>query len=446
MNNKNELHILENKYELDKLKVNELYAWPILRQRVYFEILKEKFKFNSKLRTRNKKQLIINFFFGFFHLIKLKKYDYLFFNNADKRTLRKENKQYDVFFDAWADKLGQNKSLFIEWAIDKHFPKKQTYSQNVISDLIFKCGSYVTSLFTKIKISDIEELEKIMEEYDFSFDVEKELKTKLSEIYFYRFIFRYIKPKAIFLISYFTKTSIVIAAHLEKIKVYETQHGYIGTNHQFYNSVYNFDKLYYPDYLISFGEEEKDNLPENFIFNSSQILPIGSLQLENIKINFESKSLENQLKSYKKVFCVTLQTVREDELLTWVNGLAERNTDWCFIIRPKDNKLDYSKYTELPNCFLLPKINTYMVLKYSDYNITIYSTTAVEAPFFNTKTLFYNIGQLSTKYFDIESLYASLISPDNPFEEQVLDLDNNNQKSYFISNYNDNVTNTNLDI
>jgi hypothetical protein len=446
MKNKNELHIIEKKYDLEKLKINNLYAWPILRQRVYFEIIKKKFDFNAKLRTRSNLKLLKNAFYGIEHVFKLKKYDFLFFNNADKRTLTISNKQYDVFFDAWADKVGQDKSLFIEWAIDKHFPKSQTYSKNTISDLLFKFCCYICSKFVKTKISDYTVLNKIKKEYDFDFNLEKELRIKVGEIIFFKFIFRFVKPKTIFLISSFTKTSIVIAAHLEGIKVYEMQHGFIGENHQFYNSAYNFESMYYPDYLISFGETEKTKMPQGFIFNQHQIIPVGSLQLEDIKENFHSSKLESTLKPYDKVFCVTLQTVKEKELLTWVNALASKNKDWFFIIKPKNNKLDYTKFTELNNCSLLPEVSTYMALKYSHYNITIYSTTAVEASFFGVKTLFYNIENLSSKYFDVDSMYAALIDPDKPFDESVLSLDTEKGKLYFTSNYSINVANTNLDI
>ncbi|MGB1309002.1 MAG: hypothetical protein ACPG6B_08840 [Oceanihabitans sp.] len=445
MKNNNELHLIEKKYPVDKLKVNQFSAWPILRQRVYFEIFKEKFNFNSKLRTRSKVKLVQNLFYGIKHLFKLRKYDYLFFNNADKRTLEKENKKFDVFFDAWANKVGQEKSLFIEWAIDQHFPKKQTYSKNVISDLIFKSCCFVTSLFTKVSVSDAAIIQKIQEDYNFQFNLEKELKTKLAEVSFYRFLFKKVKPKAVFLISSFTKMSIVIAAHLEKIKVYEAQHGFIGENHQFYNSVYNFESLYYPDYLIGFGTTEKTKIPEDFIFSSTQILPVGSLQLEDIQLHFKDIELEKLKKKYKKIFCVTLQTVKEHELLTWVNKQAMAQPDWLFIIKPKNITLDYSKYTAITNCILLPQYNIYKVLKYSNYNITIYSTTAVEASIFNAKTLFFNIDNLSVKYFDIENMYASKIETGESLNKEHLQIEENIKKSYFVKDYYNNVDKTNLD-
>ena len=444
MKNKNELHVIEKKYAVNKLKANQFSAWPILRQRVYFEIFKGKFNFNTKLRTRSKVKLLQNLFYGFNHLFKLRKYDFLFFNNTDKRTLEEKGKKFDVFFDAWANKVGQEKSLFIEWAIDQHFPKKQTYSKNVISDLFFKSCCFVTSLFTKVSIPDANVIKEMQEDYNFQFNFEKELKTKLGEISFYSFLFRWVKPKAVFLISSFTKTSIVIAAHLENIKVYEAQHGYIGDNHQFYNSVYNFEALYYPDYLIGFGEVEKDKLPQDFIFKASQILPVGSLQLENIQLHFQDPELEKLQKAYKKIFCVTLQTVKENELLTWVNKQALAQPDWLFIIKPKNITLDYKKYTTLENCTLMPEYNIYKILKYSNYNITIYSTTAVEASVFQAKSLFFNIDNLAIKYFDIENMYAAKIEVGEDLNKEHLQIEEIIKKSYFTRNYYNNVVNTKL--
>lgn len=444
MKNKNELHLIEKKYAVNKFKVNELLAWPIIRQSVYFELFSSKINYKSKFVTRSSFQLFKSCFYGWQHLFKLKKYDFLFFNNADKRTLKVKDKQYDIFFDAWADKLGQEKSLFIEWAINKHFPKGETYSKNVISDLVLKLSSYLCALFVKLDHVNAEVLENIKQEYNLEFNTNKLLKKKFGEIKLYTFLFKFIKPKAVFLISYFTKESIVIAAHLNGIKVYEAQHGYIGDNHQFYNSVYTFDALYYPDYLLSFGEQEKENLPEDFIFKQEQLLPIGSLFLEETQTNFTDNYLDSLKKDYKYIFCVTLQNIKEDMLLNWVAQQAEKNKNWLFILKPRHSKEDYKAYTKIDNCILLPENNVYQVLKYSDFNITIYSTTAIEASAFNVKTLFYNINKLSEKYFHVSKMYASLINVDENIEKEHLKEEEIVSKNYFSKKYYNNVAKTDL--
>jgi len=439
MREKNELHIIETKYKFNKLKHKDLYIWPLIRHKLYFEVFKSKTEFDARFRTRNKFLLLRNFFFGFSTLFRIKRFQYIFFNNADKRLLVKDQKRYDVFFDAWADKFGQDKSLFIEWAITKHFSKKESYSKNIISDLPFKTGIFLIKALTKSTKLDVNDLNKIKSALLTKTNINKLVNERLVEIKFYRLLFKLIRPKAVFLISGFTKETIVIAAHLQNIKVIEAQHGYIGHNHQFYNSTYYFAQLYYPDILLTFGDYEKKSLPNNFIYKAEQLLPIGSLYLEDIYANFNSSELENLTTNYKKVFCVTLQNVEEEKLINWVLKQAKQYPNFLFILKPRRVLTEYNRYTTIKNCILLPSFTVYEVLKYSDYNITIYSTTAIEAKVFDAKTLFYNINNLSVKYYDINDLYAALINEGDCMTQDHLKLGETNIKSYFVSNYYNNV-------
>ncbi len=441
MNKTNELLETEKIFEVDKPMISGISAWPFLRQKFYFELIKKNHGFNSKLRSIASIQLFKNAIYGFHKLAGIGKYKYLFFNNADKRTFQINGRRYDVFFDTWADRFGQERSLFIEWAIKKHYPSRQTYSKNVISDIPFKLGSVIFAFFTSGKVSDEHCFRKIKEKYQIEFDIEKELKSKMGEVRFYRFLFKRIKPKAIFLISSFTKVSIVVAAHLESIDVVEVQHGFIGDNHQFYNAYHNFGPLYYPDKLLAFGRTEKTNPAEHFIFNADQIIPIGSFYLEHIKNEFESEELSSLKQSYTKVFCVALQTVKEKELLAWISELARNHDDWLFILKPRNYEyLDYSEYTERENINLYPNYSVYELLKYSDYCMTIYSTVAVEASMFDVKTLFYNIDGLSLKYFDTDKMFASVIDfPNGIIGEKELDR-TARFEPYFVTGYNENVS------
>jgi hypothetical protein len=365
----------------------------------------------------------------------------VFFNNADKRLLLKGNKHYDVFFDAWADALGQSQCLFIEWAITKHRPRNKAYSKNIISDLPLKLCVFALSLFTRTAYLTQSEVDTLNNKLNTKIDFQKVLKTRFSELKIYRLLFKIVKPKAIFLISSFTKETIVLAAKLEGVKVFETQHGYIGHNHQFYNSVYNFRPHYYPDYLLSFGTYEKKNLPENFIFSTEQILPVGSLFLEHIQKTFYSKELEDLKKKYSKVFCVTLQNVEEDKFLSWIETQARQRKDCLFIIKPRRKISDYSDYLKTHNCVLMDKFSVYEILKYSDYNITIYSTTAIEAAAFDVKTIFYNINNLSTKYFMVNEMYASVVEEGCNLKDLNLRLEKRNTNPYFVLDYYNNINN-----
>ncbi|NAY91640.1 hypothetical protein GTQ34_06900 [Muricauda sp. JGD-17] len=441
----NELLEIEKGFEVKVPTCHGLFAWKFLRQKFYFETMRKKYEFNPSPRNRSKLQLAKNFFWGFGNLFNLSKFEYLFFNNADKRTLQVGNKHYDVFFDAWADKYGQEKSIFIEWAINRHFPSKSTYSKHAVSDLPFKLLSRVYSFFVSSNCKELQVFEDIKAEYGLHFNVEGELRAKMGEMYMYRRLLRWTKPKAVFLISSFTKMPLVVAAHLEGIPVIEAQHGFIGKNHQFYLSEHVFDDLYYPDKLIAFGSYEKSIKIPKLIFGPDKILPVGSLYLENVLDTIYNENLANLGKQYEKLFLVTLQCLKEKELLGWIERQALGNSDWGFILKPRDySHMDYSKFTGIKNIMLFPTYSVYEILKHVDYNITIFSTVAIEAEAFGVKTIFFNLDGLSLKYFEPSSMNASVVNLKTPsLDKEHLDK-TQNKASYFKMGYRQNVKNTEL--
>lgn len=440
---KNVLEIIESKYDVFSLtlKSKEKF-WPLIRQKMYFEIIRKTLNYNNKLRTRNKKQLFINFFIGFGNVFKIRRFDYLFFNNSDKRILI-ENKYYDIFFDAWADKLGQEKSLFIEWAINKHYSKNKIHSKNRISDLFFKSIITFITFFTKTVIEDDSILSKIKEEYELDCNFNDEIKIKKAEITFYKWLLKFTNPKGVFVLSSFTKISIVIAAKELGIKVFEAQHGYIGDSHPFYFTEKPFKKTY-PDYLFSFGNYEKLNNDSRLIFNSEQIIPVGNLQLEIIKKKATSSQLINLKDNYKCVFCVTLQAIKEEEMLKWITKEANSHKDWLFILRPKNNELSYSNYTKHENIIEMPDYSIYDILKISNFNITIFSTTAIEGVFLGAPPIFYNTNNLSKKYFNTSKMKALVIEEGDTLPNSIMNLEITNQNSYFVDDYKLNVKQTEL--
>ncbi len=438
----NILKDIENKYDVKRLKtISGIKVWPLVRQFLVFQEIKKTLGYDNRLRTRNKRQLLKNFYRGFNNIFRLKKFDYLFFNNTDKRVLH-ANKYFDIYFDAWADKLGQDKSLFVEWAIHKHLSKQKTYSKNVISDLPFKAIVALVKLFTKIRLEDRELLNEIIKEHQISNLINEELKNKLAEFKVFDLLFKITKPKAIFVLSSFSKISIVAAAKKRGVKVFEAQHGYIGDHHTFYTANIKFPE-YYPDYLISFGTYEKIQSNPRLIFNSNQIIPIGSFQLELIKNKPIPDNLLNFKEKYDLVFCITLQAIKEDIILDWVFNNARDNKNWLFVIRTKDRDIDYSKYTSENNIKELKEYSIYEILKVADYNVTIYSTTAIEGIFLGAPPIFFNINNLSRQHFNIDKLNAFVIEDANEkLTKKELTKESCFEKSFFIDNYFENVNKT----
>jgi len=114
------------------------------------------------------------------------------------------------------------------------------------------------------------------------------------------------------------------------------------------------------------------------------------------------------------------------------------------VIRPKNKDFDYSDSVKNSNVILLNDFTIYEVLKISNFNITIFSTTAVEGVFLGAQPIFYNINNLSRDYFDIEKMQAILIEEGSMIDESQLWSKTNEEQLFFIENYMDNVQNAEL--
>lgn len=438
MASKNVLELIETAYEVEKLQLADgTPVWPFVRQAVYFQIQQKTVQYNNKLRTRNKLQLFKNFFYGIKYIFSLQKFDYIFFNNTSKREPLKE-RGFDIYYDAWADILGQDKSLFIEWAIEGHLPKSKVHSNHIISDLPFKLWAKLISFSTKVEVKNKSLLEAIFKEYAISFNIEKELKTKLAEYKVYQKLFSKSKPKAIFVLSSFTKVGVVYAAKQLKIPVYEPQHGFMGSTHPFYNAVKKFP-AFYPDKLISFGTSEKEENAASFIFKPEQIVPVGSLQLDLLKQRKLPPLLVSAKEKYQNIFCVTLQAIKDEEILKWLEIQAKNHTDWLFIVRPKQPNFTLQRYTTAANIVTMPGVSTYDVLKAAQYNITIFSTTVIEGIYLGAKPILYNVDNLPQKYFDLENADIAVIENDEMLTTKHLAKEGTFHIPYFVSDYFDNV-------
>lgn len=440
---KNILEVIEDNYDVGPIRLfSGIRVWPLLRGKIYFHDIKKRLGYSSKTRTRQKRKLVKSFFYGIGNIFLLKRFEFLFFENTNKR-ISIHDKYYDIYFDAWGEKLGRDKSLFVEFASDSHYKKEEVFSKNIMSDLPFKLASYIRSLFVFPKIENFETLKEIQDKYEIQIDFKKGLRRQLGEYYFYRTLFQFIKPRAVFVLSSFSKVSLVMAAKSKNIPVFEAQHGYIGEAHPFYHVNRRFEESY-PDKLFSFGNYEIKN-NKNFIFRKNQILPIGGLQLEYLKARPLPDELKNIRNNYRQIFCVTLQALKEEEIIGATLDYAKAHMDALFILCPKDRGVSYSNYLVNKN-YIVSEYSIYDILKIADYNLTIFSTTAVEGVSMGAKTIFYNADNLSKRYFDVLKLGASVIEEGDSLSEKHLKFKESEIEPYYIEGYFENVEKCNLNI
>ncbi|MBT8313667.1 MAG: hypothetical protein KJP26_04330 [Maribacter sp.] len=436
---------IEKAFNISSLETGRgIPIWPMLKDKIYFELLRNKFHYSSDKRTRNKIQLLKNTLYGLRSLVRFPYYKYYFFQNTNKRLLW-NSKFFDPYFDAWADKVGQDSSVFVEFATSNYFRSSDVHSKNIVSDLPFYLMAKMISIFIFPKIKKKEVLDEILSSNGIQLGYSRVLREKLGTYYLYKFLFRVSKPRAIFVLSSFSKIPLVLAAKKLGITVYEAQHGYIGDSHPFYNTQIKFPQAY-PDYLFSFGKYEREN-SNNLIFSRENIIPTGSFELETRNSKPIPEPLQRLNNDFVSIYCITLQTIKEPELLGCILPFARDNRNHLFIICPKDLSKEYDRYLEQENLMLFPEYSVYDILKISDYNITIFSTTAVEAEYFGVKVIFYNASELSRKYYPIEKMNAIVLEENEYLNEEALrSFSSRKSQKYFCKDYLSNVENTTLQI
>ncbi len=439
----NILEEIESNYPVETIQTAEgMPVWPLLRQGIYYAQQFKEVGYSNKLRTRNKWQLLKNFFYGIPYLFQLKKFNYLFFNNADKRRPHNEL-WYDIFMDAWADKVGQEQSLFVEWAITSHHSAKEVHSKHVVSDLFLKLITFKNRLFSNIELKNEALIKEICADFEIPFNYSKTIRNSIAEIKSFYWFFSKVKPKAVFLLSGFTKVPMVLAAKKLNIPVLEPQHGFIGEGHPFYHAVKKFPD-FYPDKLIAFGAFEKNRGYPSFIFEPANIVPIGSMQMELIKEEILSETLVEIKSNFSICYCVTLQNIQDKAIMEMINKEAVKHRDWLFVIRPKQPNFDLSLYSNEENIKIFPNHSIYEILKMCDYNITIFSTTVIEGIFLGAKPILINIDDLPYKYFDLNSGDVAVLELGEVILNAHLNKSGTLETEYFKEHYFSNVKEANL--
>lgn len=401
----------EKKYAEELLLVGykHIKVWLLIRTKFKIAGILSETGYHFNIRTRDKILLLKNMFYGILNLFRLKKFTYFFFANTNKRYLI-DGKYVDIYFDKIADILGQNHSLFIEFAENKHIPRKEIYSKHAMSDLLFKLlGNIISKFISKHKIKNINSLNEIISKYNLSVNAIGEIKHMVGEYYVYKFILKYFKPKGIFVFCYYSKLPLVLASSERNIPVYEAQHGVINENNEYYNSYFHNLKTFFPNFLLSYGNELIKNYGTEFIFEKEAIIPIGSYYLNYIKDKFSDDYLESLKIKHEKIVCVTSQGIFFENLMEFIEILSKKKPDYLFILRLKRDEKPENYLSE--NIILLNDYDIYKILKYSDFNITIYSMVALEADFLNVCNIMLNINGLSKKYFSDELNYT-VVEPD----------------------------------
>ena len=428
------LQYIEEKYQLYKYE-----SWQYLRV-VYATAIEKQNANNSGSVTttitfKDKiKKVLKTLFFGFKNWFR--SYDYIIFDvNDDYRDL--DGVYLSRLTEGILQNLNRKKVLHIQSLWDKNVIPSKDY---FVSDMIFNVLSVIFYKIKKIKLDF--DYEIINRELNLKVDANKIYKKSVLNTDIVKYTLKIYKPKFVFVTCY-TKRFIIIAAKELNIPIVEIQHGII--NIPGYMGKY-FNKKFQPDYLLVFGENDKNLLVNNsnYIQNVNNIIPVGSFVLEYV-LQKEIDIFGEYRNRFKKIVSVSLQDDILEQTLHFIKNVAKKLNNILFVLIPrnKDIRIDEN------NVIVIRRYLCLEIVKNSDFHLTVNSTCALEAPSLGVPNIFWNYNGLSKEYFDDyiksknfnflvskEQELIDLLKKDIKFNKQEI-IKNN--KEYFMPNYEENI-------
>ena len=289
---------------------------------------------------------------------------------------------------------------------------------------------------------------------------EKRFKNKLREFYTknYYFLINKNRFKRIILYDEYSipNNSLISASKkIQNCKVFALQHGIITPEHQGY--IFPKDKknkCKLPDYLITYGEYEKELLTKQSIWKDKQVLPLGCPRYDFLAdYNLDSVILKNKLgiPPNKKILFWPTQT--HSEIMS-KNGENELNADvvfkiiqelddWFLIIKFHPNERQnssfkfYRKYQQkynLHRCLILMHNaeQTYDCIKISNCVILKHSVVGKESILMNKPIINFELikGQHLSEYKSLKS--AMIIKKECDLKDFLIQTESQAYKRAFF--------------
>jgi hypothetical protein len=399
------LREVEEKYDVSNIRVDGEQAWPYLRIAYATSYL---FKGRRVRRKPSRTSVgsalssIGKLFYGFGGWFR--QYDYVVFSTSRKNVRKRiEGKYFDRFADPLIDELGRDETLLIEDPDPGHLPRKEVYTKDI-------AGIYPIYLLSAIKrklsagpleIEGQATLDQIKRDYNIEVDDERIARTFRSRYSEYKWFFKHLKPSFVFVVCSYYDMGKVKAAKDLGIKVVEIQHGSIGEGHEAYNIYADLDRVFYPDYVLAFGQRDVEILEHSGFVETGKVYALGSFYIDHLKKVFKpDKQLVDRLKNFEKVVGVTLQSTIEDELIDFVFTCAALDKGIGYVLIPRHPiERDYSDLVLPENVMVELEHEFYELMLYVDIHSTVYSSCAVEAPSLGAPNILININNLSKLYF-----------------------------------------------
>lgn len=411
---------IETKFNVKNVKSNNLALWLEFRNRFFYRLSIGK---ESNLVIDSQLYLVVikSMFYGFFNWFG--NYDAWVFSSSLNR-IKIEEGYYDKLFDYPASKF--KKALFIELSTKPHFKRSEVVSKFIVSRAPLIILEKLISTFIIIKKIDISVINDIQKEYGTEIDAGYSIKKILSQYKAMKiFLFFKKKPKVVFVAPLYMSFGYIKALKEKKITVIEGQHGVINKEHFGYNFYEDFDTNYFPDYLLSFGEREKEVFGGmNKFINQEKVIPVGSFYIDYVNNKYETNIDTGK---YRLTFSVSMQDCSiGSHLLPFLISVSKSNKDCLFLLKTRRTPIvEYTKRFDIPNNIkFVENQDVYQNILNSDYHITAYSSCALEAPALGFKNILINFENKAKEYYIdvLDEKTTTFVDSEEEFNKLILGI------------------------
>lgn len=460
---------LEEKYDLNHMKIQGIYVWQLVRVYVYYEISLKIGVFGSpqqgKVTFKDKvlsflpfikNSLFSNPLSGNYHK------DILIFDHPRKVIHNGEYRDIYSYFliDALNNAGNTNTYELIESPyLNKHYTKKEDYIK--YNDRIL-LGSYIHKKLANLKFKscEMDKIANLQRKLISNFNIEIDLFNIIRNHIFdfkyhykkYDKLFKKRTLKYAFVIVAYENQAMIAAAKDNGVEVIEIQHGTISNYHLGYNYPNSNDKnlKYFPDKILIFGKYWKD--VSNYPIDKKNIISLGFPYLdENIESYIDNEKNKNQILfisqgvigKYLSDFAYKLAKQLENskekieyEIIYKLHPGEYSNWEDNYKSLKKANKL--SNFTVIDNS----KISLYELFSKSEYQIGVFSTAIYEGLLFNCKTFLVDLP--GVEYMDslIDKNYVKKIRDTDEFVDSIHKFEiKKYNRDFFFKKYNKSILN-----
>lgn len=412
---------IEGKYDTKNVQYKKLSLWLEFRNRFFYTLSIGK---ESNLVINRSLYLTVfkSLFYGFFNWFRT--YD-CWVLSASNYRIQIGDKYFDKYFDYPASKI--KRTLFIELSVSPHYKLSRVFSKYIVSRAPIVIFEKLYSIFIVTKKIDYSLYKDIQREYDTVIDPNYSIKKMISQYMSMKLLLFFKKtPSHVFIAPSYMSFGYVKALKEKGVIVVEVQHGVINKEHFGYNYYEEYNKNYFPDFLLSFGEREREVFDEaNTYISQENVVSVGSYYIDYIANSFVR---EFDTSTYRLTFSVSMQDCEiGSKLLKFLINVAIKNSDCLFLLKPRRTAVsDYTSLYNIPeNILFMEDLDVYKTILHSDFHITAYSSCALEAPALGVKNVLINLENKAKEYYStvLDDNTTDYVSSEFEFNQLVSNLE-----------------------